>query len=136
MAVNWNFLFFGELLELAQADPFVEPEPDLSVSCVPSHASAALSDHNLFASGIDGKLLQRPWRRSFDVLPVKIKVSVVAGTPDMTQVTPVLNNTGKVRAHCRKGPQLTGCGANQNSWLAAKSKNLARARLNILGLYG
>jgi hypothetical protein len=58
----------------------------------------------------------------------------MASAPDVTEVGPVLNNASEMRANCRKRSEISIGRSNQDSWLAAKLKNLPAVGLYIIRL--
>src|SRR6185436_20870650 len=96
-------------------------------SSVPSVVElfSSARDDDIVSARIDLKLLQRPWRRTADVLSAQVVMTVVTRTPNLFGVVAILNNAFQMSAGRREGFQFSRGGLYQDARLVAELENLA-----------
>lgn len=108
--------------------------------CEHSHThrprSYCFAHHHTISTHIDSILLQRFGGWAGDVFAVQVKMAVVTGTPDMAEVSSVLDDAGEVGADGSKGSEASFRSSNQDPGLASKTKDLPRVRFYLFRLHG
>jgi len=85
---------------------------------------------------VDLIYLEWPGRRTGDVAAIQIVETVVAGTPNLLEVTAVLHDAAQMRTGGRKSAITPVSVSDQQSRTAAEAKNLGGVRLQFADLTG
>src|SRR5215475_2809802 len=94
--------------------------------------SSHLGNNDFIASDIHIENRKRLRRRSGDVLPVQIELTVMAGAHDQFLGRIVLDGAVQMRAARRESPQLTLCRAYQKTGLSSELKNRSSVEGHII----